>query len=372
MILPIVTLTSLALPQIQGEAEPLLIKAEQIQLAPDQSLENSAILLRKGKVALVGDEIPADSEQRIQVLEFKGTVVAGFINGHSYLGQGKHLTEQLDAFTPELLASDAFDPFAKALLAAAQQGTTAVALAPMSSNIFAGQASVVQTGKIGRVVLESSYLKLALLTQAHDQNRYPTSRMGSADLIRKAFTQAQHEQTDFRLQFLAQALRNERKLVVHASKEGEIQSALKLCQEFELHPILMGCEEGHECLDQLAKSGAAVMLAPLNFSSSKKQLRLPAMLEQHNITFAFMAESAEQLRISAALAHRYGISKSTAMAALTSNPAQMLGVERSMGTLHRGKAANLCVFSGNPLDLSAKLLAVYIDGKAIDLDATSE
>ena len=101
-------------------------------------------------------------------------LVPGLVNAHSNLGHGANLAEKIDAFTPELVASDAFDPFVDELLEAARAGVTTVGLSPQSLNTFAGQAAMVQTGKIGKVVAESAYLKMSFTKQAYNQNRYPT------------------------------------------------------------------------------------------------------------------------------------------------------------------------------------------------------
>ena len=147
-LLPSLALAALSLPLPQAQKpespEPLLLQAARIYVTPEQVLENSAVLLRQGKVALLGDEIPADTKQRVKVKDFpaSSTIIAGFLNGHDDLGHGKDLSERLDAFTPELLAADALDPFAEAIPQAARQGITAVAPEP---SIFRQRSSSISS-----------------------------------------------------------------------------------------------------------------------------------------------------------------------------------------------------------------------------------
>ena len=69
----------------------------------------------------------ADAKKNAVKVSFpKGTIVPGFVNPHSSLGIGQHLSEKIDTFTPELAASDAFDPFAPAIQQSARAGITAV------------------------------------------------------------------------------------------------------------------------------------------------------------------------------------------------------------------------------------------------------
>lgn len=355
--------------QDQDQGKDLLVKASEIMLAPDNVLTDSAILVRGGKVRLVGAEIPEDAAKRARKVEYSGMLVPGFVNAHSNLGHGANLAERINSFTPELLASDAFDPFVDELLAAARAGVTTVGLSPQSFNTFAGQAAMVQTGKIGRIVTDSAYLKMSFTQQARDQNRYPTSRMGAAELIRTSFKEATGPlgATNAQLRILQEVTAGSRRVAFHASTQADLGAALDLAEELSLQPILIGAEEAHKHLDRLARLHASVVLSPLGFESKDLRLTLPARLQERGIPFAFMAERQADLRLSAALAVRHGLSRTAAMRALTEGAARMLGVEGQVGNLFQGKTANFCVFSGDPTDLTSRLLAVHIAGKKIEL-----
>jgi len=343
----------------------LLVEAAEIHIGAGRVLKDSAILVRDGKVLYVGEEIPADARGKATRLNFgKATVVPGFVNPHSSLGHGANLSEKIDTFTPELLAADAFDPFAELVQQSAHAGVTTVGLSPSSLNAFAGQAAAVHTGRIGELLVESTYLKMSMTDSAFDQNRYPTSRMGAAELMRASFRSAGSPlgPTDARLKVLHDVLQGGRRLALHVQREAEITSVLELCNELKLKPLLVGCEEGHKCVDKIAAQGDGVILAPLNFASSRKRLTLPAMLEKKGVPFSFMAEHPEHLRISAALAVRYGASRKAALAALTQTGAQHAEAEAMVGSLFEGKSADFCVFNGHPLDLTSRLTHTYIAG----------
>ena len=64
----------------------------------------------------------------------------------------------------------------------------------------------------------------------------------------------------------------------------------------------------------------------------------------------------------AALAVGYGCSRATALAALTSMPASICGIDTTHGTLRRGCDADFAVFTGDPIDLTSRLVAVYGNG----------
>jgi imidazolonepropionase-like amidohydrolase len=343
----------------------LLIEAAEIHIGAGRIIKNSAILVRDGKVQYVGEEIPNAARAGVTKLNFgKSIVVPGFVNPHSNLGHGTNLSEKIDSFTPELLAADAFDPFVKPVQLSANAGITTVGLTPTSLNVFAGQGAAVHTGRIGQLLVESTYLKMSMIDAAFDQNRYPTSRMGAAKLIRSAFKEAGSAigSTDARLKILHDVIQGGRQLALHVQTEVEINSALDLCKELNLSPLLIGCEEGHKCAKRIAAQSRGVILAPLSFASSRQRLKLPATLEKQGVPFSFMAERPEDLRISAALAVRYGASKQAVLQALTENAAKHVEADKMVGSLFQGKSADFCVFEGHPLDLTSKLTHTYIAG----------
>ena len=371
MLSSLVVAAVLAAPQAPVPQKPkphrgtLVVEAARIHIAPDTVLKDSAILVRNGKVLYVGSEIPADARKGATLIRFpKGTVMPGMINPHSSLGHGNQLAERIDTFTPELQASDAFDPFIEPLRRSAHAGVTTVGLAPSSYNAFAGQGAAVRTGDIGQVLVDSTYLKMSMVDAAFDQNRFPTSRMGACDLIRNAFKRARSPlgATDPRLKILQDVANGNRMLALHAETEGELDCVLDLCAEIQVKPLLVGCTQAHKVVDRIAKVAKGVVLQPLSFGSSKQRLGLPARLEKLGVPFSFMAERPEHLRISAALAVRHGASKKAVLRALTETAASHADCADRAGTLRQGRSADFCVFSGDPLDLTSRLLKVYIAG----------
>jgi len=54
-----------------------------------------------------------------------------------------------------------------------------------------------------------------------------------------------------------------------------------------------------------------------------------------------------------------------ALRALTLEPAAVLGVEARLGSLEKGKDANMIFFDGDPLEPSSRLKAVMLDGRFV-------
>lgn len=378
-----------ALPQGTGSGT-VLVKAPRIQIAPDLVLEDEALLVRDGSIALVGPEIPDDAKRGVRILELDGTVTAGLVNPHTHLGLGVDLAERITAVTPDLRAADAFDPFDELLLQHAHYGVTTVGLAPLSANTFAGLAATVKVGEIGEVMSADAYLKVAMVDESLDQGRYPTSRMGTAELIRASFADARMslDPNDAVGEGLRAVQSGATRLAIHARSHGAITRALDLCDELGVEPLLIGGGEAEESIARLATAGATVMLEALQPDDKRSVLELPGKLEAAGIPFSFMADRAtaadgddegqsprpghpESLRMSAALAIRHGASRAAALASITQVPARQCGLDKRCGALRQGMDADFVVWSGDPTDLTSRLEAVYIGGIAVDLEESN-
>src|SRR5712671_3832814 len=106
-------MTRLALLSVLGLAtasalaqQDLLVKARSVVVAADTVLTGGELLVRQGRIAFVGSEIPADSRARARLLDHAdATLVPGFVLAHGWLGQEADLAERANAFTPELRAA---------------------------------------------------------------------------------------------------------------------------------------------------------------------------------------------------------------------------------------------------------------------------
>lgn len=360
-----------ALSTAQAAAQDLLVTCKTLVVAPGTVLSPGELLVRDGKIAHLGSEIPAEARARAERVSFAGaTIVPGFVLAHSTLGQEQDLAESAVAWTPELLAAEAFDPFQDELAALPRSAITSCALAPSSRNVAGGIAALVKPGRdMGRVTAPETYLKLSVTGAARNPERMPTSLLGAVDMLRQAFAEAKAGvRGGPDLAAIGTVLRQGRRVFVHADTVTEIGSVLELAREFGFEPVLIGARAADECLDRIAAARAAVVLDPLRPEMRTAQLALPGQLAARNLLFSFHGDP-EQLRTSAALAIRHGASREAVLAAVTTTPAGLIGQGDRVGTLRRGADADFTVWSGHPLDLTSALRAVYVDGVRLFGDA---
>ena len=127
--------------------------------------------------------------------------------------------------------------------------------------------------------------------------------------------------------------------------------------------------------DQLAAAKVPVLVNPLNnlpgsFERLGATLENAARLQKAGVTFAFMtgdAHTAHNLRQAAGNAVAYGLSWDAALAAMTTVPARIWGIDDRYGTLEPGKDADVVIWDGDPLELTTFADAVFIRGREIPM-----
>ena len=98
-----------------------------------------------------------------------------------------------------------------------------------------------------------------------------------------------------------------------------------------------------------------------------------AAIERAGITFAFTSDGVEPNEFAANVrkAIEAGLSADTALAAVTTNPAAMFGVDSIIGTIEAGKIANLVVATGAPFAEGSEVRHVFVDGVHTEVEASS-
>jgi imidazolonepropionase-like amidohydrolase len=182
-------------------------------------------------------------------------------------------------------------------------------------------------------------------------------------------------------------IRGETRMLVHVEGANDILRVMELKRDFPaLKLVLVGASEGWRVAEQIASANVPVIASALN--------DLPASFEQLAATQSNIGRmkaagvkvaigmiddrDAHQLRYSLQYAGNLvslgqvpratGLSWNDAFAAITSGPAEIMGVGATLGSLKAGRAADLVIWDGDPLELSTSAEAVYIDGILQPLD----
>jgi len=161
---------------------------------------------------------------------------------------------------------------------------------------------------------------------------------------------------------------------VHAHRADDICTAIRIAEEFNIRITLEHCTEGHLIYDIIKRKNIPVMLGPTLSSKSKLELKnlsfdIYKCFEKEGIDFAIITDHPEitidNLYLCASLAVRSGLSKETAMRAITINAALATDISERVGSIKKGKDADFVIVSGELFSLDSKIKKVFIEGKEI-------
>lgn len=359
--------------------DSVLVRTGKAWISPERTMTHASLLLAGGKVADLSSRKSANEKSELfgraqTVLTFEtGVATAGFVDIHCHVGARDELAESAESFTPELRAALAYDPYAPGVRRLSRRGVTTVLLAPDDKNLAGGLAAFVKPGRPLVQGNPDAFLKISLTKDALHRERRPTSLLGATDYLREYYDSLATTEPADRTpaqKAIEATVGGARNVGISCSNPREILAAVELVASYRLEGFLIHARDAEKCLDRIKTADLAVVLEPLHFDSTEKALRLPGLLSSRGITFAFAGETAREtegprLQLSLALAVRRGLEAKQALASVTTAPAGMAGLQERVGTLFQGRDADVLVWSHEPWNPRARLLAVIQDGHLV-------
>lgn len=383
----------------------MLIIHAKIYTMASEPIEDGSVRI-EGKVIrqVSRGELPPLPDE--PVLDLKGdSLYPGFIDAHTHLGmwedgltfEGDDGNEETDPVTPQLRAVDAVNPEDRCFSEALAAGVTTVITGPGSANAVGGQMAALKTYGTcvdDMIVCAPAAIKMALgenpKTVYHGKNEAPSTRMGTAALIREQLFKAHRYQQslercaedpeidppefDLKCESLLPALRGDVQVHFHAHRADDIFTAIRIAKEFGLRYVIIHGTEAYLHTEEIKRFGADILSGPFFCDRSKPELRnqtpaAPGILAKAGIPTAIVTDHPvipiQYLPVCAALAVREGMGHEDALRAITINPAMICGLADRVGSIEPGKDADLAVFRDDPLSLEAKPLLVVAGGKIV-------
>jgi imidazolonepropionase-like amidohydrolase len=380
-----------------GWAEVTAVKAGKILTMSGEPITDGVILIEDGKIADIGTgiEIPEDA---IVVDAGKSVVMPGLVDASAVQPVRGDLNEQSSEITPTLRISSALDPQSKALKRVVQTGVTTLFVSPGRQNVIGGLGVVVKPMGIipqQMIVKDEAALTVVMDMDPTQGNRIPRgqapstfyfrrpgTRMAIIWMLRKSFFDAQQqadtEQTeDMNLAILSSVLKDEIPIHVNARRAIVIRAALKVADEYGLKLIFQECTEGYKVAGQLAERKIPVVLGPFyyypgssgqNREGRKVNWNNAGILAKAGVKVALSSggqPGAIDILTAATFAVRHGMDRDEALKAITITPAEILGVADRVGSLEKGKDADIVVLSGDPLNVTTRVEKVILNGKTV-------
>ena len=363
-------------------------------------IDNGFVRIKKNLIEETGEMSALKKTKNEKTLDVHGAwVMPGLIESHAHIGIteekwgviGDDSNEQTNPSTATLRAIDGINPMDPAFHDAIEAGITSVMAGPGSANVIGGQFVFMKTqGRCidNMIVKFPAALKVAFgenpKTTYGDQNVYPSTRMGIAAMLRNTLHQAvQYKKDkesgkitaeDFEMEPWIPVLNKEIPLKAHAHRADDILTAIRIAREFDVDITIDHGTESHLVVDEIKKSGFPVIAGTDLTSRSKLEVqymdfKTSGILQKAGILFSITTDHPvaliQYLPLCAGLAVKNGLSMEAGLKALTIYPAQICRVDDKVGSLKKGKDADIAIFSGNPMEIFTKTLYTIIDGEII-------
>ncbi|MGB9862945.1 MAG: amidohydrolase family protein [Candidatus Saccharicenans sp.] len=386
--------------------EVVVLSGAQIITATGKNFARGNLVIKNGRIFDLGENVQVPAGAR--VIDVSGCLITpGLIDAHSHLGLGPsggvtEDNEMTDPVTPQLRIIDSIHPEGVGpdrhqFLNALAEGVTAAVVRPGSGNVIGGQSAVLKLR--GKTVDEMCLLfpadmKMALGHKGAyaQKGQMPMTKMGTAYLVRQAMLDAEeyrkaleaHEQErkknpaalppsrDLKKEAMLLVLEQKIPVHIHVSSADDIMTAVRLAREFKFKKLsLAHAEEAYKVADELARNNVAVVVGPrmIVYDDNNRPVNLADYLVRKGVFVCIMtdADVVQQpfLRTQAAIAVKYGMDPEEALKAITINPAKLMGLEGRIGSLEKGKEADLVVWSGDLFDVRQEALRVFIDGQEV-------
>jgi imidazolonepropionase-like amidohydrolase len=378
-----------------GDDGPYLIRGATVVTGTGQTLPNTNIIVRGGRIERMGQGITTPNAK---VVEATGKYIyPGMVDANTPIGlveisgvQTMTMRSEIGQFNPHLRAIVALNLDSELLGVTRMSGVTTVLTSP-TGGLISGQAALINTSgwtweDIG--VKPDAAIVINLPNAAGAGGRGGGGRGGIAGAVAgasvadlNAFMAAAK---DYHAKRLANATKPDliyepmRALfskqipaIIPANGEQGIRQAVDFGDQWGIRVVILGGNEAWRVRQLLAQKQVPVILSSLMQSPQANMpydeiYAQPGLLNEAGVKFAFSTgggANARHVPLSAALAVAYGLPKDAALKALTIWPAEMFGAEKDIGTVEPGKLANFVITTGNPMDMRSQIIDVFIKGR---------
>lgn len=381
-------------------AQDIAFKGGTILTITQGTIEKGTIVIQKGKITAVGADVEIPSG--IRVVDVSGKfVMPGIIDSHSHIAL-TDINEATDPVTPQIWMWEALEPGSDSIKKTLAGGVTAVKTMHGSANVIGGVNVSIKL-KYDRPVEEliipdvRQQLKLALGENPKrlygSKGRSPSTRMGTAFIMRKAFVEAQEYKAawdkyekdkasgkedlkppkkDLKLETLKKVLEKKLSVDCHAYRADEIVWIIRFCKEFDIDLLqLSHCIDGYKIADIMAENDAFYGgwvdwwgFKEEAYDGSPYGLQI---LYDAGVKIVLNSDSLVEGRYlfrSAAKVLKYAdIPENEVLKMITQNAAESMELGDRLGSLEVGKDGDVAVFDRHPLDTTTKCLLTVIEGE---------
>ncbi|WP_108809636.1 amidohydrolase family protein [Sphingorhabdus sp. Alg231-15] len=392
--------SALALMANSAGAETIAITGGKVVIGDGSApMDGATVVLRNGRVVAAGTNVTVPANARR--IDASGKwVTPGVFAGFSRIGlievnavRATNDTNAADSvFSAALDVQYAVNPFAAPVAVNRAAGVTRAVVSPSTAkSIFGGYGAIVDLGQDSNPITKArafQFVELgetghrraggsraaahimfrAMLNEARTYSRNPS--LFDSDLMKASDAKA-----------LLPVINGSTRLLVHVESANDILKVLDLRKDFpSLKLVLVGVNEGWRVANAIAAAKVPVLASalsdlPYSFEDLAATQSNIGRMKQAGVEVAIGMindRDAHQLRYSMQYAGNLvalnkvpratGLSWDEAFAAISSKPAEIMGMGAQLGSLKAGRRGDVVIWTGDPLELSTRVESVFIDG----------
>lgn len=406
-----------------AETNSVLIRNVTVHPVTAADIPNSSVLVIDGKIADIGPHLSA--HQGARVIDGRGLhLYPGLINAATNVGLAEIESmrdtidlDEIGTFNPELRAEVAFNPSSEHVEVTRASGITSVITLPGSGarggrgggggSVITGQGALMHLDgwtweemavKRG-AVLEMVFPQLqsgvprqyAALTGTpstsyqEQEKQYKERLQHISDFFQDARKYRQAKQAgsaefrpDLRMEAMLPVIDGKQPIFVRAERERMIKDAVAFADKEKVKIIIAGPRELGSSGPMLKERHIPVVLGktfelPLHDDDAyDAPYTLPAEFYKAGVKICFGTfdvEFARNVPFEAAQAVAFGLPHDEALKALTINSAEIMGVGEVLGSIEKGKWADLILTDGDPLEAKTNIKQMFIAGREVSLES---
>lgn len=400
-----------------AQQQAIVLKGGKLLTVSHGDIDDGVLVMQGGKISALGAAASVKVPRDAKVIDVTGmTVYPGLIDSESSLGLTEISAEAMtndrieisDEIMPHMHVYEAFHAESELIPVTRLNGVTNAIVAPDSADTLPGQDSFIQLAGpsatemllVRDIAMPLNFTGEQRRNESWEKRKFPQTRMGMAAQLRQAFLDAQDYQQkaadyekkkadaerdkksppaapkrDLKLEALLPYLQGKKTIVLAAESPSDLETAVRLAQEFNLKFVLNHVSHSRPMLDYVASLKVPVIVGPI-YETPKEYERfdavysLPAELYKRGVKIAFAsfdAHNARNLPYQAGFATGFGLPPDEALKAITLSAAEIWGLGDQLGSLDAGKTANVVVANGDPLDVKTDVKRVFIGGEEIPM-----
>lgn len=390
------------------QVQPIVITNATVHVGNGQVMNNATVVVTNGKITAVGNNVTAPANAK--TIDAKGKhVYPGLILSSTNLGlvevnsvRATSDVREIGEMNPNVRSIIAYNTDSKVINTLRPNGILMASITP-EGGLVSGQSSVVQLDAWNwedAAVKTDNGLHFNVPMLMARPRGFGFQRPGAGpetdpvkegldkidefkSFLRQAkaySTVSKPEAVNLRYEAAKGLFDRSKKLYIHASTVKQILVGIDLAKEFDLDAVIVGGEDSWQVADLLKENNISVILSQphslpiLPDDDVDQPYKTAALLQKAGVLFAINDEDGQtrgrNLAFNAGTAAAYGLTKEQALAAITLNPAKILGVADKTGSIEVGKDANIVISEGDILDMKTNLITqAFIQGREINLDS---